>query len=131
MTKKLSILPLVFVFFGCGESKHIRNSDREQKLEAPLAPNFASIKANLLDKKCLSCHGVGGEAARIPLNSRDEMVNSPLEIIIPKNADESGLVLVLLDGAIKKMPPKNSGMAPVTPGDIDVVKEWINNGATD
>ncbi len=96
-----------------------------------LLPTFASIKKNILDLKCLICHSEGGEAARIPLSTINDLVNSPLEIVIPGNPQESGLILVLLENARKKMPPPESGISPVPHEEIETIKEWILNDAKD
>lgn len=96
-----------------------------------LEPRFASIKSLIIDRKCLRCHSAGGLAERVPLGTLDNLLNSPLDIVIPKNADESDIVLVLQTGARKPMPPLDSGITPVSAGELQIVKEWINNGATD
>lgn len=95
--------------------------------EPVLEPNFPSIKELIVDRKCLQCHTPGKEAGRIPLTKLDDLLNAPLEIVIPGNADESGFVLVLLENARKRMPPPETGMAPVSPQEIEVIKEWINS----
>lgn len=95
-----------------------------------LEANFASIKANVLVPKCISCHGPGGEAARVPMVTLDDLLNSPLEIVIPGNPEESGLILSVLPGARKIMPPVSSGMSALKPEEIKVLEEWIRNGAS-
>lgn len=97
-----------------------------------LRPEFASIKKLIIDRKCLSCHKPDGKAPRVPLNTPQEMIDSPLEIVIPGNADESGLTLSLdWDNATKPMPPKDSGITQVSAAEIEIIKEWINKGAKD
>jgi uncharacterized membrane protein len=97
-----------------------------------LKPEFASIKKLIIDRKCLSCHASDGKAPRVLLNTPDDMINSPLEIVIPGNAEESDLILTLeRETAIKPMPPMDSGITPVSKEDIEVVKEWIQKGAKD
>ncbi len=95
-----------------------------------LEPKYASIKSLIIDRKCLRCHSAGGTAERVPLGTLDDLLNSPLDIVIPRNADESDIVLVLKEGARKPMPPLDSGITPVSAGDLEIIKEWINNGAT-
>lgn len=95
-----------------------------------LKPEFASIKKLIIDRKCLSCHKPDGKAPRVPLNTPQEMIDSPLEIVIPGNADESGLILSLdVENATKPMPPKDSGISRVSAQEIEIIKEWINKGA--
>jgi len=96
-----------------------------------LKPTFASIKANIFVPKCIKCHNPDGNADRVPLETIEDLVKSPLEVVIPQNADESGLILVLLEGARGKMPPENSGISPVSASEIEIIKTWINNGAKD
>lgn len=97
----------------------------------PLKPEFLSIKKNIFEVKCMSCHSSNGEAKKIPLDDLDFLINSPKEIVIPGNAEESGVVLVLQENAIKKMPPPESNIEPVKPEEIKIIEEWINNGAQD
>jgi uncharacterized membrane protein len=96
-----------------------------------LLPTFASIKENIISKKCLSCHNPNGDAERVPLDTVEAMINSPLDIIIPSNADESGFIIVIKEGARGKMPPPRSGIKSVSAEEIEIIKEWINNGAKD
>ena len=102
----------------------------------PLEPTFDSIKAHILEPKCLMCHSRGQPIARIPLVTRDDLLNSPLELVIPGNADESGIVLVIMGvNPDKIMPPqkdssgKPSGFSRLSEEEIRVIKEWINRGA--
>lgn len=97
----------------------------------PLEPKFESIKSNIFQVKCMSCHGPGGTAARVSLATKEDLINSPLEIVIPGNPEESGLILVLQEGARKKMPPPESGISPVKLEEIKIIEEWIKNGATE
>lgn len=97
----------------------------------PLKPEFNSIKENIFELKCMRCHSASGEAKRIPLDDLEFLINSPKEIVIPGNAEESGLVLVLQPDAIKKMPPPESNIEPVNPDEVKIIEEWITNGAQD
>jgi uncharacterized membrane protein len=108
------------------------NGDPDHQAPPPvLEPKFDSIKSIIIDKKCISCHSPGGKAERIPFLTKENFLNSPLDIVIPGNADESDIVLVLLDGARKPMPPQDSGFSRVSSQDLAIIKEWINHGASD
>jgi uncharacterized membrane protein len=97
-----------------------------------LKPEFASIKKLIIDRKCLSCHKPSGEAPRVLLNTVKEMIDSPLEIIIPGNPEESDLILTLdRENSIKPMPPMDSGISGITPEELETVREWIRKGAKD
>lgn len=97
--------------------------------EEPIQPTFNSIKKKVLDMKCISCHGPGGEAARMPLITKEDLLNSPQEIVIPGNPDDSGLTIVVEPGARKFMPPEDSGITPLTEEERNAIRIWIENGA--
>ena len=97
----------------------------------PLEPTFNSINKNILKNKCIVCHSVGKVAERVPLDSPKSMIDSPLEIVIPGNSEESGLIISTSPNARKIMPPKKSGIAPLKPEEIEIVRQWIDNGAKD
>lgn len=96
----------------------------------PLEPKFESIKANILSKKCVSCHSPGGEAKNIPLITREDLVDSPREIVMPGNPDESGIVISIERIDDKRMPPPQVGGA-LSAAEIQAVRLWIQNGAKD
>lgn len=96
-----------------------------------LIPTFESIKSLVLQPKCVVCHAPGKKAENIPLLTKSDLLDSPYDLVLPGKADESGLILVLKEDARKKMPPLDSGISPVPRDEVDVIKEWINNGASD
>lgn len=97
-----------------------------------LKPEFNSIKKIIIDRKCLSCHSPNGEAPRVLLDTVKDMIDSPLEIVIPGNPDESGLVLTLdRESGMKPMPPIDSGIFPISKEELEVIKAWILKGAKD
>ena len=112
-----------------GPNRPISGIPDPEKPPVVLLPTFSSIKKNIFDSKCLICHSPGGQAARIPLSTKEDLLNSPLEIVIPGNPEESGLILVLLENARKRMPPPESGMSPVRSEELEIIKEWILNDA--
>lgn len=97
-----------------------------------LKPEFASMKKIIIDRKCISCHRVDGKAPRVLLDTAKEMIDSPLDIVLPENPDESGLILTLdRENSTKPMPPLDSGITAVSKEDLEVIKEWIRKGAKD
>lgn len=119
-----------WIMVGAPEKPTSGAEDPPIKVE-PLEPNFISINNNILKNKCIVCHSVGNTAERVPLDSAEAMINSPLEIVIPGNPEESGLIISVSPNARKLMPPKSSGIAPVKQEEIEIIKQWIENGAKD
>lgn len=104
----------------------------------PLEPTFASIKFHIIESKCLFCHAPGKSVARIPLVTKEEILDSPLELALPGNPDESGLILAIThDDPRKIMPPpkddhgNSTGFSKLSDVEIQTIYEWINNGAKD
>jgi len=91
-------------------------------------PTFAVINQKIFQSKCMTCHGSSGGAKRVPLEPRDALLNSPLDLVIPENPDESGLVLAISRNDKKRMPPEKSGPALSTT-EIAIIKKWILQGA--
>lgn len=104
----------------------------------PLEPKFASIKMHILEPKCVMCHAPGQAVARIPLVTKEDLLNSPLDIVIPGNPDESGIILSVTSPQQNKiMPPlidangKPTGFTHLTDEQIKAIRDWIQNGAND
>lgn len=102
----------------------------------PLEPTFDSIKLNILVPKCLQCHSPGKPVARIPLVTKEDILNSPLDLAIPGNASESGLYLAITNEDQKKlMPPlkdssgNSTGFTKLSEPEIQAIFEWIQRGA--
>lgn len=102
----------------------------------PLEPTFESIKYHILDVKCLLCHSPGKPVARIPLVTKNDILNSPLELAIPGNAEESGLYLAIIAEDVRKImpPPKDdhgnpTGFNKLSEAEVQAVFDWIQNGA--
>ena len=94
-----------------------------------IQPTFPSIKKHVLELKCISCHMAGQSAARIPLVTKEDLKDSPLDLIVPGEPEESGLMIVLESGARKFMPPVDSGISPLTEEEKNAIRIWIQNGA--
>lgn len=114
----------------------------EPLIPEPQVLDYAFIKSQILDKKCIECHKVGGKAEQVAFGSRNETVNQTdtvsLAIIEIGKAENSSFYLSLLkDEKARKgnrsMPPKidvkNGKAKEVTAQEIDLIKRWINEGA--
>lgn len=108
------------------------NKTTQPKVDPPIQkiePKFSSIRTLIFETKCIKCHGTNGEVAKIPLIDYNLLLNSPREIVLPNNANESGLILVTESTGADLMPPLSSGFQRLTAEEIDAIKNWINSGA--
>lgn len=96
----------------------------------PLIATYASINKKIFEAKCISCHNPTGAGKRI-LFDLQSLLNSPLELIIPQNADESGLVVALERQDDKRMPPAKEGFAELKLEEKTAIRKWIDAGAKD
>lgn len=96
--------------------------------EEPLEPSFTSIQKNILNKRCLACHSPNGSADHIPLVSYNDLINSPREIVIPENPEESGIIIAIKRTDDKRMPPPETG-SQLTTNEIQIIEKWILDGA--
>lgn len=96
----------------------------------PLEPTYDSIKQNIFERKCVACHSPGKPAARVSLE-KDNLLNSPLELVLPGNPDESGLVIAIERNDDKRMPPAKEGYSPLKNEEKSAIRDWIQNGAKD
>ncbi len=99
-------------------------------LEEPLVATFASIDKNVFQVTCKECHNPTGTGKRVGLD-KDSLMNSPLELILPENPDESGLIIALERSDDKRMPPAKEGYSAIDEKSIAVIRKWIANGAKD
>jgi len=108
----------------------------EEPALPPLSAEFESLRVNILIPKCQSCHAPGKAVARIPLINKEDLLDSPLELVIPGNAEESGLMIAITRVDLKKlMPPpldaqgNPTGYERLSDAEIEAVRAWIEEGA--
>ncbi len=131
LTREELVLLATWIQAGAPERSLDGTDQPPPVVRLPLEPTFKSINQNILQMKCFVCHAPGKEAERVSLDSAESMINSPLEIVIPGNSEESGLIISISPNARKIMPPKKSGITPLKPEEIAIIKQWIDNGAKD
>lgn len=95
-----------------------------------LEPKFSSIHDQVFAKKCLLCHNGAGSAKDVPLDTAQDLLTSPDDLVLPGDPDNSYLAIVISPGARRPMPPPRSGLT-LTNDEVNVIKEWIKNGAKD
>lgn len=100
----------------------------EPQLPEPVQPTYESINKNVFIPKCVTCHSAGNSAWQVLL-TRQELLDSPLELVLPGNPEESGLVIAVERTDHKRMPPENDGYAALKADEIAAIKKWIEDGA--
>ena len=93
-----------------------------------LKPNFVSIKKHIFENRCMSCHSSGGPAAMVPLDTLKLILESPRDLVLPGDFEESGLYIALTRNDSKRMPPPSGGSA-LSENEISVIRDWIEIGA--
>ena len=99
----------------------------------PAAP--AKVKFNrdvrpILSDKCFFCHGPDPKKreADLRLDERDAAIEA--KAFVPGKAEVSEMIQrVLTSDADDHMPPAKSKLGDLTPGEIAILKQWINEGA--
>jgi hypothetical protein len=96
-----------------------------------LSPNFDSIKKDIfIGRGCMDCHGKAPVLERLPLHDYRLVMNSPHDLVLPGNPTESGLLIAVTRNDKKRMPPPNKPKyKPLTPAEVNVIRQWIKLGA--
>ncbi|MBI5417423.1 hypothetical protein HZA55_05690 [Candidatus Poribacteria bacterium] len=126
---KKNILILIILFSGCSN-----NSPQEK-----LTPTFSSINQNIFKKKCAlyTCHSdeFYKKSGNLNLSSDkayNDLVNIPCKIYpnrlrVKPGIPDGSLLIQRLDGTIAC--GGVTERSRVTEEDIEIVREWIKNGA--
>lgn len=94
----------------------------------PLIATYDSIRQHIFEPICLNCHNPKGSGKRVMLD-RQSLLDSPLILIDTTNVEESGLLIALERADDKRMPLAKEGYSALAPEEINVIREWITNGA--
>lgn len=114
-----------------GAPERAENASTTPPIEVePMVATFESINKHVIQISCKDCHKPTGTGKRIPLDLKS-LLDSPLELIIPGNPAESGLVLALERADDKRMPPAEEGYSALNDEAIALIRKWIENGAKD
>ena len=87
--------------------------------------DYGKVK-ELLAAKCYSCHGALKQKAKLRLDTRDLMLKG--EVIVPGAAADSLLIELVEGTGEERMPPPEEGAA-LKPGELALLRRWIDNGA--
>ena len=96
----------------------------------PILPTYESINRRIFQTTCKDCHNPNDSGKRVPLD-KESLLNSPLELVLPGNPDESGLIIAIERTDKKRMPPAKEGYSVLSDEAKAAIKNWIQNGATD
>lgn len=89
--------------------------------------NFGFVKKKILDSKCLSCHVRGGEANELPFETREDIIVSSKNLVVPSKPGQSLIYTITAPGARDMMPPYP--MTPLKEEERETIRKWILNGA--
>jgi uncharacterized membrane protein len=98
------------------------------KSRGPLLPTYASISRQIFEVRCLECHREGGQGKNVALEPLQSLLDSPRELVLPGNCEESGLWIALTRQDSKRMPPPDAGEA-LSAEELAVIEKWIQEGA--
>ncbi len=95
-----------------------------------LAADYLRDVKPLLEHKCYACHGAIKQQAGLRLDTAAALKRGgdSGETLTPGKPDESLLIGVMTGEAGFRMPPENDG-SPLTEKEIELVRQWIADGA--
>lgn len=120
-------MEVLTAWIEAGGPEKPRNSDPPNTQENEPQSGFIKIKHEIIDPKCLFCHMPGEHAGHIPLNTREDLLNSSLNLLVPGNPDQSLFYTITSPGAMNMMPP--IGIEPLTETQREMIRVWIHTGA--
>lgn len=120
----------VIVIFGL-LSLHCMTNIEEITGEQVQNVSFRAEVQPILQHYCVSCHG---NTAGINLHSYDAVMNNTgnnwkEKVVVPGNAENSGLYDVLLERPQFQLQQMPTGGPYLTGDEIEIIKTWINEGA--
>lgn len=89
--------------------------------------SFETIRNEIIVKQCLSCHTPGEQGGNVPFLTREQLLTSPLKLIVPGKPEESLFYTITAPGAMNMMPPYP--VNPLSAKQRKLVKKWITEGA--
>jgi mono/diheme cytochrome c family protein len=92
-----------------------------------LAPNYASINKNILQRSCTVCHNPQGEVPWLDFSSRVSLFSLRDQLFDFDDAPSSYIIEVITDPA-EPMPPLDSPFDQLTDEEVEVFTEWIRLG---
>ena len=91
----------------------------------------------VLNARCTRCHGSDVARGKIVMTSyatfmASHSVSGKEPLVVPGNPYQSRLyILCSTSQAHFRMPPDTSGITPLAPDELDLLRHWITEGAKD
>lgn len=135
MPKKGSLtqeeLSYLWNWIKLGAPEQAQNGNNNPPVDnEPMIATYESINKHVFQVSCKDCHNPAGTGKRVPLD-KESLLNSPLELIIPGNPDESGLIVAIERTDDKRMPLAKEGYSALKDETKALIRKWIENGAKD
>jgi len=122
-------LSFLWNWIKIGAPENAQNGNPPPFLE-PILPTFDSINSKVFQTTCKDCHNPIDSGKRVPLD-KESLLNSPLELVLPGNPEESGLIIAIERIDDKRMPPAKEGYSELSAAAKEAITIWIQNGAAD
>ena len=87
------------------------------------SPSYQTIREQIFKPSCLRCHSGDDAAMGVDLSNYSTIINSGLEVVIPKEPLNSTLYLNVQSG---RMPPDGPRLSDA---EIKIIFDWISAGA--
>lgn len=108
---------------------HSSSLGPRQRLEADEKIDFSQHVRPILNKHCVACHGGVRQAGEVSFVYRDQVLPPDGWIVEPGDPDSSILLQRVLETDPElRMPPPEHGAA-LSPAEIQVLRDWIRQGA--
>lgn len=92
-------------------------------------PSFNRDIRPILSERCYTCHGPDSGARKADLRL-DTPEGATEWAVVPGDADSSEVISrVSSDDPDVRMPPRESKKPPLTPAQVELLRNWINAGA--
>ena len=114
---------------GSGEGRTEGEPQGSSPTHPQLQPTFSSIHDLIFSPRCMDCHSSGHSGKEVPLNTREDLLDSPRDLVLPGNPEESGLLIAVMRDDKKRMPPIDSGIGALSTSEIEILRTWIREGA--
>lgn len=91
---------------------------------------FTWIKKNIFEApthQCLDCHVEFGRAEDYPLDELSKILATPG--MIDQAQPDKSLLIEAVTRTQRPMPPRRPGYSPLTQEEVDILREWIRQGA--